>query len=180
MTGRDRRHLQRHVLRRRWGAAMAALGLVGVLAGCTSARNTLGTSSSPCYKAIPVAADAVHDRGTLVGIRLFSARQVSGYHHLDALLDARAQGVKAACVAAYHGTYRHDQVKEPYGIPPASGTGPIALVMVSYPQNKLIGTIVLSRVPLPLRHEVLRRPPVRARPPGSAPYLAASAGPGPA
>lgn len=136
--------------------ALSAFCLVAMaaLAGCTSPRNTLGTNSSPCYKAIPVAAGAVGHHGTFVGIRLLSSRQVSTKSRLDQLLDARAPGEKNVCVAAYHGTFRQDEVERPFGNGPASGSGPIALVVVSSPQNRLIGTIVLARVPLPLRHEV--------------------------
>lgn len=161
----------------RRAAAVGCLVVAAMLAGCTSARNTLGTNSSQCYKAVAVTSDAVHDRGTFVGIRLLSARQVSRYHHLEVLLRARAPAVKTVCVAAYHGSYRLDQVQMPFGAQPANGGGPIAIVVVSTPQNKLIGTIVLSRIPLPIRHEVLRRTP--ARPP-AAPTGSEAARPQPA
>jgi hypothetical protein len=126
----------------------------GALAGCTSARNTLGTNSSPCYKAVPVAAGAVGHHGTFVGIRLLGARQVSAKPRLDALLDTRAPGVRNVCVAAYRGRFRPDEVERPFGPAPPGGSGPIAIVVVSSPQNRLIGTIVLARLPLRLRHEV--------------------------
>lgn len=140
---------------RRRAGVFALCVVVAALAGCTSARNTLGTNSSVCFRAIPVAAGAVGHRGTLVGIRLLGTRQLKKHGHLAALLAARAPRVKSVCVAAYHGTYRQDQVTDPFGKGPPSGSGPIAIVVVSTPQNRLIGTVVLAKVPLPLRHEVL-------------------------
>jgi len=134
-------------------AAAATVACVGLAAGCTSPRNTLGTNSSQCFRAIPVATDAVEDRGTLVGARLES---VSSLHQrLDALLDARAPTVKTVCVVAFRGQFRIDQVKRPYGPAPATGSGRFAIVVVSVPRNQLVGTVVLAQAPLPLRHTVL-------------------------
>jgi hypothetical protein len=134
-------------------AAAATVACAGLAAGCTSPRNTLGTNSSPCFRAIPVATDAVADRGTLVGARLES---VSSLHQrLHALLDARAPTVKTVCVVAFRGRFRVDQVRRPYGPAPATGSGLFAIVVVSVPHNQLVGTIVLAKAPLPLRHVVL-------------------------
>jgi len=132
-------------------AAMVVGG--GLAAGCTSPRNALGTNSSQCFRAIPVATDAVADRGTLVGARLES---VSSLHQrLGALLDARAPTVKTVCVVAFRGRFRIDQVKRPYGPAPSTGSGIFAIVVVSEPGNQLVGTVVLAKAPLPLRHMVL-------------------------
>ncbi|HAM03031.1 MAG TPA: hypothetical protein DCQ30_12520, partial [Acidimicrobiaceae bacterium] len=95
------------------------LACAGLTAGCTSPRNTLGTNSSQCYRAIPVATDAVGDRGSLVGARLESVGSL--HTRLHALLDARAPAVKTVCVVAFRGHFRTDQVKRPYGPPPESG-----------------------------------------------------------
>jgi len=172
--------------RRSVGVMILCMAVAAASSACTSARNTLGTNSSPCYTAIPVAANAVHHRGRFLGVRLLSARQASTRRRLDALLDARAPKVKTVCVVAYGGSYRLSQVKRPFGMPPPSGTGAVAIVVVSSPHNRLIGTVVLRRVPLPFRHEVIgplhRAPPPRHRT-GTRPLrpaLAASAGRWPA
>ena len=169
-------------LRRIAGVAVSCAAAAVATSACTSARNTLGTNSSPCYTAIPVAADAVHHRGHFLGIRLLSARQASTKRRLDALLEARAPKVKTVCVVAYEGTYSLSQVEEPFGTAPPAGTGPVAIAVVSLSRNRLIGTIVLRRVPLAFRHEVLgplrrqRPPPTGPADRGSVPALALSAG----
>jgi hypothetical protein len=154
----------RHRMIRAVGCAVALVSAAGLLAACTTPRNTLGTNSSVCFKAIPVAEDAVEDKGTLVGTRLVPAH--SFHRRLHDMVDARAPTVKTACVVAFHGHFRADQVKGLYGPAPPNGTAEYAIVVVSVPQNHLIGTALLVRAPLPLRHEVLgpkrRGPPVTA------------------
>jgi hypothetical protein len=148
------------------GRATAVLVAAAVMAACGTSRNGLGTSSSPCYKAIPVVSDAVHDRGTLAGIRLFSGSQIDHYTRLLQVLDAAAgHKVTQVCVASFHGQYTSADVSKPIVSPSAVRTGKVAVVFVSYPDNKLLGTIVLSREPLPLRHVVLGVPPAPGRAP---------------
>ncbi len=161
---------------RKWRRAVGALSVAAVavvaLSACTAPRNTLGTKSSACFRAVPVATDAVHDRGTLSGVRLLGSKDLDRRPGFRSLLEARAgKRVTSVCVVAFQGRFRLDQVQKPFGRAPASGNGSVALVFVSSPEEALIGTLVLSRVPLPLRHEVLRGPPVRrpgatAAPPG--------------
>lgn len=142
--------------------AMGALALFAAVAGagCTAARNTLGTSSSPCFRAVAVATDAVHDRGSLAGVRLLSARDLEKRPRLKSVLSTRAgHEVKNVCAVAFTGQFRRSDVREPIGNGPAGGVGSIAVVLVSYPQDHLLATLVLSKVPLPFRHEVLGRAP---------------------
>lgn len=139
-----------------------ALASAGVSAGCVSPRNVLGTTSSPCFRAVPVASEAVRDNGRLAGVRLFGSKTIDGYPRLRAVLDQRAgRHVTSVCVVSFHGQFRLDQVQDPIGRAPAGGTGRVALVLVSDPQNKLLGTLVLTREPLPLRHVVLGALPRR-------------------
>jgi hypothetical protein len=127
----------------------------GTLPACVSPRNTLGTSSSPCFRAVAVATDAVHDRGRLAGVRLVGARELDRHRRLRDLLASRVgRALQNVCVVSFHGTFRPDQVEHPLGKPPASGSGPVALVVVAYPQNSVIGTFVVTTEPLPIRHEV--------------------------
>lgn len=147
---------------RRVGAA--ALALLGALlgAGCTSARNTLGTSSSPCFRAVAVATDAVEDRGALAGVRLLGARDLEKRPRLrDALATRAGHAVKNVCAVAFTGQYRTTDVHDPIGHGPGGGVGTIAVALVSYPQDHLLGTLVLKSVPLPFRHEVLGRQATR-------------------
>lgn len=135
--------------------ASLALGASGVVSGCVSPRNTLGTNSSPCFRAVPVASEAVHDRGTLAGVRLVGARELDRYTKLrDDLAMRVGHALRSVCVVSFHGDYRLDDVDKPLGHGPASGSGPVALVFVTIPQNMLVGTAVLEHEPLPIRHEV--------------------------
>jgi hypothetical protein len=145
--------------------ALAVAGALGALGGCTSARNTLGTSSSPCFRAVPVASEAVNDRGTLAGIRLVGQKEIDSRRRLRELVQGVAgPAVHNVCVVSFHGQFRLDQVKKPFGTAPPGGSGPVALVVVSTPQNQLLGTLVVTHEPLPLRHNVLGPLPSRASP----------------
>ena len=140
-------------------AAVAFVGVASLaLSGCTSARNALGTNSSPCFLAIPVAKDAVHDRGSFTGVRLYTAKELSAKTKLLGELQARAGGVlKDVCVVGYRGTYTLDQVAKPIGNAPAGGVGKFAVVVVSRSSNQLIGTFVRARLPVPFHHVALGR-----------------------
>jgi len=159
---------------RRWGGtrrvlAVGALGLGSLgLSGCTSARNTLGTNSSPCFRALAPAEDAVHDRGVFTGVRLVSASSLRKLHHFDSVLVQRSSTpLHNLCLVAYRGTYRPDQVKRPAGRVPASGVGHFAVVVVSSPQNVLLGTFVLEKEPVRFRHLALGPVPSTAPKGGS-------------
>lgn len=147
-TGRRRR------ARLTLSAAILAMA-VSTVPACVSPRNTLGTSSSPCFRAVAVATDAVHDRGRLAGVRLVGVRELDRHPHLRDLLATRVgNALHNVCVVSFHGTFRPDQVEHPLGDAPAGGSGPVALVVVAYPGNTVIGTFVVTREPLPIRHEV--------------------------
>lgn len=123
--------------------------MVVTLAGCTSARNTLGTSASPCFDALALAGNAVHHRGTFAGVRLVSFDTVGTDLHMRSKLSALfGPKVHSVCAVSYRGTFGADQVERPLGPPPAGGIGHFAIVIVSKPQNRLLGTIVRLTQPL--------------------------------
>jgi hypothetical protein len=154
-TRTDGRHRPRRGLVLAISFVSLAIGLMG-MTGCTSARNALGTNSSPCYLALPVAEDAVHNRGSFAGVRLVSAKSFSQRTHLLHKLTERAGGtLKDVCVIEYHGSYRLDEVSEPLGHAPNGGTGRYAVVVVNRSTNKLLGTFVLSKQPVRFRHLAL-------------------------
>ena len=129
-----------------------ALG-TATLAGCTSARNTLGTNSSVCYKALAVAEDAVHSRGQFAGVRLESVSSLSRDPGARAELTQRAGGsLRTVCLVSYRGEFRLDQVQRPAGRTPPGGVGHFAIVAVSLPRNVLLATIVLEHEPVRFRH----------------------------
>jgi hypothetical protein len=135
-----------------------ALG-VSSLSGCTSARDTLGTNSSPCYRALAIAEDAVHNRGSFAGVRLVPATQLKKVRDVEGVLDKRSTTpLHNVCVVDYRGAFRLDQVQRPAGLGPATGVGHFAIVVVSNPQNRLLATFVLEREPVRFRHLMLRAP----------------------
>jgi hypothetical protein len=135
--------------------ALLLLGSVGVVAGCTTPRDALGTNASPCFRALPVAADAVGERGALQGVRLLSSATLAHEPRLRSVLSARAGApVGSVCVFAYRGRYTQQDVQKPLGVPPASGVGSYAVAVVSMPANRLIGTFVLESEPLRFHHYV--------------------------
>jgi hypothetical protein len=126
-----------------------------VLTGCTSARDTLGTNASPCFESLPVAHDAVHGRGTFAGVRLVSLSSFSGDVHLQHLLSELTKAkVHDVCVVSYRGTFTTGDVEKPLGRPPPGGVGHYAIVVVSKPQGRLVGTVVRLTQPLRFSHPV--------------------------
>ena len=143
---------------RRGGPAvvlMICVLVATVLAGCTSARDTLGTNASPCFDALPVAHDAVHGQGTFAGVRLVSLSSLSADVHLQPYLSELTKAkVHDVCVVSYRGTFTTDDVKKPVGRPPTGGVGHYAIVIVSKPQGRLVGTVVRLTQPLRFGHPV--------------------------
>jgi hypothetical protein len=132
-----------------------------VLSGCTAARDTLGTNSSPCFHALAKAADAVHDKGVFSGVRLVSDTTLAKLHRVESVLKQRSSTpLHNVCLVAYRGDFRLSQVSRPAGKGPASGVGHFAIVVVSTPQNDLLATFVLEKEPVRFRHLALGPLPV--------------------
>jgi hypothetical protein len=127
--------------------------VVATSAGCTSARATLGTNASPCFEALAVGEDAVHDRGSFAGVRPVSLTTVAADVNLRAELSGRfGATVHGVCAVSYRGNFRLDQVQRPLGPAPPGGVGHYAIVIVSKPQNRLLGTVVRLTQPLRFGH----------------------------
>jgi hypothetical protein len=152
-VGRSRRGRPRGV-----GVAvmLTFLSLSGTtLFGCTSARDTLGTNSSSCYEALVIAADAVHHKGTFAGVRLLSFTKFGSDADMQTILSARAgTTVHDVCAVSYKGTFTMDQVERPLGPAPPGGVGHYAIIIVSKPQNHLLGTVLRLTQPLRFGHPV--------------------------
>jgi hypothetical protein len=128
--------------------------------GCTAARDTLGTNSSPCFRALALAADAVHDRGTFTGVRLVSVSMLARFHLLDRVVAERSSTrLRNVCLVSYRGSFRPDQVQREAGNVAASGVGRFAIVVVSTPQNVVLATFLLQHEPVRFRHLALRPAP---------------------
>jgi hypothetical protein len=139
---------------RRAARLLPAVILAGsLLAACSSARVTQGTSNESCYLALPVAEDAVgataHTHPHLVGVRRFSVASLKGpAPRLYATLKDELPAKQAVCLAAYTGHFSSATVSKPLGRP----TGPLAVVAVKSPGNELIGTLILAHLPVNFGH----------------------------
>lgn len=124
----------------------AILALAGTVSGCTASRNDLGTHDSACFRVLPEALAAVHDRGHLAGERYLPPREliVSLSHVVvpDALVDASKV---ATCLVAFRGNFTSSNVEKPWA--PTGDTGRIAIVIVRQRDLMLLATVVLGRIP---------------------------------
>jgi hypothetical protein len=132
--------------------SVAAAGLVLAVAllaaGGSSVRTNLGTSDSPCYRALPVAASALHVRGHFFGVRLIRTNSLPAGSDLRAAASRGGSGNRTVCLVGFSGPFRQSDVDQPLGLSSASA----AIVVVSYPGNELLGTVLVSRPTLRFSH----------------------------
>jgi hypothetical protein len=130
---------RRHLL-----AAILAVALtLGLASACAAPRNTLGTRSSLCFRALPTAKAAVHHRGRLIGVRRVSDTELQ-----RAFPTADVEAKHSYCVVAFSGGYRAQDVDHPAGDP----AGRDAVVIVTARGTTVLHTFLVPRVPLRLRH----------------------------
>jgi len=138
---------------RRLLAAVAALALAGsLLAACSSARIDVGTADESCYQALPTAAKAVGGHGHLAGVRKYtvgSLRELAP-HLYHRLADELPKG-QAVCLAGYTGHFSAAEVQKPLG----RTQGIVAVAVVTWPGDELLGTLILERVPVRFQHSHL-------------------------
>ncbi|HSZ36973.1 MAG TPA: hypothetical protein VK773_07765 [Acidimicrobiales bacterium] len=139
--------------RRAWrSGSWVVCGLVlaaSVFAGCSSARVGLGTTDESCYLELPTAAKAVGHQGHLEGIRKYTVGGLKDpAPRLYAFLVQHVPKTQAVCLAGYSGNFTQEMVMKPLGHP----TGKLAVVVVTSPGNKLLGTVVLTKLPVRFQH----------------------------
>jgi hypothetical protein len=126
--------------------SVAVIVMAGLLAGCTAARNGLGTHDSACFRVYPEALAAVHGHGRFAGERYLPPRAlIIGLHGVvvpDALQDVSRV---ATCLVAFTGRFNVSDVK--HGWAPFAAEGPIAIVVVRQRDLVLLATVVLNRIP---------------------------------
>jgi hypothetical protein len=125
---------------------------------CGAGRDILGTNTSPCFVALPVAKKAVKGRGTLDGVRLVDVDRFTAPsdRSLRKLLDQLPiPSSHEICLVAFTGSYTLGQVELPFGPVPPSGAGRYAIAVVTFPKAKLLGTFVAPREPLSFKREHL-------------------------
>jgi len=132
---------------------LAVAGLMATLCatatGCTTARDTLGTHTSACFEALAIAKEAVHGRGSYSGVSLISITTLA--HDAGLNRGTFGSSVHDVCVVSWKGTFRTSDVEHPLGAAPKGGVAHEALVIVSKPQNKLLGTVLRARKPVRFR-----------------------------
>ena len=132
--------------------ALSGLALVvsaTVLTGCTSARTNQGTTDESCYLSLPAAQKAVGGHGHLAGVRKVSLSALRGMApHLYGDLSDALSPRQAVCLAAYKGHFMSSEVQKPLG----RSSGPLAVAVVTTPGNKVLGTLILERLPVRFQH----------------------------
>ena len=148
------RHTPRpgRLLRRACCAGLFAVASTVSLAGCAATRNELGLSDGLCYVALPAANAAVHGQGSLLGLRLrrvsdlLPVRQLPRMSRIGRGMDI-STGTRL-CLVAFRGDFSSSDVTKPRGLP----SGRVAVVVLTYPNNRLLATVILRHPPLPFGH----------------------------
>ena len=130
----------------------AVVGLVvaaALLTACSGARSGQGTTDETCYLALPTAEKAVGGHGHLAGVRKFT---LTGLHGVaprlyGRLVDDVPKG-QNVCLAAYKGNFSAAEVSKPFG----RAKGTLAVAVVTTPGNELLGTLILTRIPVRFQH----------------------------
>jgi hypothetical protein len=120
-----------------------------LLASCSTARSDFGTTDASCYLALPTAAKAVGGHGHLEGVRKYT---LSGLRGVAPRLYGRLAGdlpkKQGVCIAGYSGHFTSADVSKPLGHP----SGTLAVAVVTTPANQLLGTLILSKLPVRFEH----------------------------
>jgi hypothetical protein len=134
----------------RAGALVGGLVLAAsLLVSCSSARIDVGTSDESCYLALPTAAKAVGGNGHLEGVRKYTLSDLrSVAPRLYGRLAQDVPGKQSICVAGYTGHFTRSEVAKPLGRP----AGTLAVAVVTTPANKLLGTLILTKLPVRFQH----------------------------
>jgi hypothetical protein len=142
-------------LRRPLALALSIAVTAAGVAACGAGRDILGTNTSPCFLALPVAKKAVAGRGSLAGVRLVDVSKLTPSERaLRELLDQLPiPPSHEVCLVAFTGSYVPFQVELPFGPVPASGAGRFAIAVVTIPKAVLLGTFLVQREPLSFKRE---------------------------
>jgi hypothetical protein len=122
--------------------ALIAAVVAALLAACAAPRNTLGTSASPCFRSLPTARAAVHDRGRFLGVRRLGPRGFTKVFHAD------PPPGREYCVVGFDGPYKSGGVDHAT----TDAAGRYALVVVTLRGTTVLRSFVVDRLPLQLGH----------------------------
>jgi hypothetical protein len=120
-----------------------------LLAACSTARSDFGTTDASCYLALPTAAKAVGGHGHLEGVRKYTLGTLRSV--APRLYNRLADDVskkQAVCIAGYSGHFSSSDVSKAMGQP----SGTLAVAVVATPGDKLLGTLILTKLPVRFQH----------------------------
>lgn len=137
----------RNRLRGRLGALGVAVATLGILGGCSSVHESLGTSDAPCFVALPTATAAVAHTGHLAGVRLFKVSAL-GFRRFFAIVGENGVTTGQVCLVAFTGHFTASSVSRPRGHP----EGKFAVVVLRYPSGSLVVTILFAHDPVRFSH----------------------------
>lgn len=133
------------------GIAVALLAATAALGGCTSPRNTLGTTTSPCFRALAAATNAVHGEGHFNGVRsttlgaIASAFERAKPSVVDVTVPVASPHTRV-CVVAFRGNFETAKIASGWAVDAKRGT--LAVVIVRLRDTKVLDTLVVAKPPL--------------------------------
>lgn len=133
---------RRGAARKRGFLALVLLAPACLLLGAC-ARNSLGTASTACFKALPAAEAAVGHQGRYLG-----ALQVSGSRFAQRHPGFAAIGNETLCLVAFQGSYGPGSV---HGAPPES-SGTYAIVAVDAKTGVEEAAFITRHLPVRFAH----------------------------
>jgi len=118
---------------------------IALLAGCGAPHPGVSNGSvSACYRAIPVAKAAVHDKhATMIGVHRIPVDKLRAHLPASAQAELASEDDSQVCAVAFKGTFAPGEVD----LAPAGEQGSYAVVLVSSRNSDLIGSAVLTHLP---------------------------------
>lgn len=131
--------------RRRWATLGVVVAMGAAISACAG-RISLGTEAGACFRDVPAARQAVHDKGRLVGVRLVSTATLRALLPADPTLTTAPD--QDICVFAFSGTY------DPGTVTGARDTksGHYAVVAMGTKHADVVAAAVVDQLPTRFRH----------------------------
>lgn len=126
---------------------LATLG-TAVLGGCAVARSELGLSQGNCYVDLPAATAAVPAGSHLHGVELETVGALDTSPDLERIAHAAGTPRSAVCLVAFTGRFTSEEVADPSGL----ASGHLAVVVLTYPGHRVLGTLITRHVRVPFGH----------------------------
>jgi len=126
--------------------AVTAIVVAGLTTGCGAPRNALGTSASPCFRALPGAQAAVGRKGKLIGVRRIRTATLRRRFPQNARVASVTD--KYVCTFAFKGQYGPGEVELATNTVP----GPYAVVAITSKGNEVVAAFVVQQLPTRFGH----------------------------